>query len=135
VTDQYEMSVAEARLIAGATAAGHAYGIEPLRLALRALNREIEELTRQRTADRATIDNLRAVAGLEPVNRWRPQHPDAPVELIGDDVPEHLRNLGGPPSGGRQCTACRRWVTAATAAGTPCRMPQPNGLPCGGVFA
>lgn len=51
------------------------------------------------------------------------------VELIGDDVPYHLR-LDAPPLG--VCNRCQRKTWSDSELGAEDRMPQPDGRPCGG---
>lgn len=51
------------------------------------------------------------------------------VELIGDDLPYHLR-LDAPPLG--RCNRCQRQTWSEVELGTEDRVPQPDGNPCGG---
>lgn len=51
------------------------------------------------------------------------------MELIGDDIPYHLRP-DAPPLG--RCNRCYRYTWAQSEWGTEDRMTQPDGNPCGG---
>ena len=51
------------------------------------------------------------------------------VELVGDDIPYHLR-LDAPPLG--ECNRCHRETWATSEIDTEDRMTQPDGNPCGG---
>jgi hypothetical protein len=52
------------------------------------------------------------------------------VELTGDDLPAHLR----PDAPTAICGRCGRESVAESEFGQECRMPQPDGYPCGGRF-
>lgn len=53
------------------------------------------------------------------------------VELIGDDIPYHLRPDAPPLA---ECNRCHRETWAPDMDGTEDRMTQPDGNPCGGRF-
>jgi hypothetical protein len=52
------------------------------------------------------------------------------VELTGDDIPAHLRD--DAPT--QRCGRCLRCTWDEAQFGQECRMPQPDGFPCGGTF-
>ncbi len=62
--------------------------------------------------------------------RERPQQHPAEEAGWSTELPEHLRD--DAPK--QQCTACRRFTRARSEFGTDCRMPQPSGEPCTGLF-
>jgi hypothetical protein len=76
------------------------------------------------TANRATGDKGRNIMR----DNRNPRFGDF-EELLGDDVPRHLRP-DAPPLG--QCDRCLRQTWSADEVGTEDRMTQPDGNSCGG---
>lgn len=57
-------------------------------------------------------------------------HPDGYIEFTAENMPYHLRDAAT----GTKCSRCGRTSWAEEEFNQVCRMPQPNGSRCPGVF-